>query len=123
MDTSIREQITNLRHTLHACPEIFGQEKQTKETLQNFLTAHTSLELHDCGKGFYAAHREGTGNGIAFRADYDALALPEGGAAHLCGHDGHASALCGLALMLEGKTAGRDVFLLFQPAEETGAGA
>lgn len=123
MDTYIREQITNLRHTLHACPEISGQEKQTKETLQNFLTAHTSLELHDCGKGFYAAHREDTGNGIAFRADYDALALPEGGAAHLCGHDGHASALCGLALMLEGKTAGRDVFLLFQPAEETGAGA
>ena len=71
MDTYIREQITNLRHTLHACPEISGQEKQTKETLQNFLTAHTSLELHDCGKGFYAAHREGTGNGIAFRADYD----------------------------------------------------
>lgn len=59
MDTSIREQITNLRHTLHACPEISGQEKQTKETLQNFLTAHTSLELNDCGGGFYAAHREG----------------------------------------------------------------
>lgn len=117
------KQITNLRHTLHACPEISGQEKQTKETLQEFLKAHTSLELNDCGKGFYAAHREGTGNGIAFRADYDALALPEGGAAHLCGHDGHASALCGLALMLEGKTAGRDVFLLFQPAEEIGAGA
>ena len=123
MDTYIREQITNLRHTLHACPEISGQEKQTKETLQEFLKAHTSLELNDCGEGFYAAHREGAGNGIAFRADYDALALPEGGAAHLCGHDGHASALCGLALMLEGKTAGRDVFLLFQPAEETGAGA
>lgn len=71
MDISIREQITNLRHTLHACPEISGQEKQTKETLQNFLTAHTSLELHDCGKGFYAAHREGTGNGIAFRAEHE----------------------------------------------------
>ena len=99
MDTYIREQITNLRHTLHACPEISGQEKQTKETLQEFLKAHTSLELNDCGEGFYAAHREGAGNGIAFRADYDALALPEGGAAHLRGHDGHASALCGLALM------------------------
>lgn len=76
MDTYIREQITNLRHTLHACPEISGQEKQTKETLQEFLKAHTSLELNDCGEGFYAAHREGAGNGIAFRADYDALALP-----------------------------------------------
>lgn len=27
MDISIREQITNLRHTLHACPEISGQEE------------------------------------------------------------------------------------------------
>ena len=61
MDTYIREQITNLRHTLHACPEISGQEKQTKETLQEFLKAHISLELNDCGEGFYAAHREGTG--------------------------------------------------------------
>ena len=67
MDTYIKEQITNLRLTLHACPEISGQEKQTKETLQEFLKAHTSLELNDCGGGFYAAHREGAGNGIAFR--------------------------------------------------------
>ena len=71
MDTYIREQITNLRHTLHACPEISGQEKQTKETLQEFLKAHTSLELNDCGGGFYAAHREGAGNGIAFRAEHE----------------------------------------------------
>ena len=71
MDTYIREQITNLRHTLHACPEISGQEKQTKETLQEFVKAHTSLELNDCGEGFYAAHREGAGNGIAFRAEHE----------------------------------------------------
>ncbi len=123
MNTYIIEQITSLRHVLHACGEISGQEKQTKEVLQRFLQEYTSLEILDCGEGFYAAHREGTGNGIAFRADYDALALPGGGAAHLCGHDGHAAVLCGLALMIEGKAVGRDVFLLFQPAEETGAGA
>ncbi|MFQ9142800.1 MAG: M20/M25/M40 family metallo-hydrolase [Oscillospiraceae bacterium] len=57
------------------------------------------------------------------RADYDALATPEGGAAHLCGHDGHAAALCGVALMLEGQSIGHSVFLLFQGTEETGAGA
>lgn len=60
---------------------------------------------------------------IALRADYDALATPDGGAAHLCGHDGHAASLCAVALALEGRTLHRNVFLLFQPAEETGAGA
>ena len=36
---------------------------------------------------------------------------------------GLGSALCGVALMLEGQSIGRSVFLLFQGAEETGAGA
>lgn len=123
-DTTLRA-VTALRGQLYACPEISGQEVQTKAMLQDFLRRHTTLELRPCGDGFYAAHREpaGTKPAIALRADYDALALPEGGAAHLCGHDGHAAALCGAALELEGRTVGRDVFLLFQPAEETGAGA
>lgn len=51
------------------------------------------------------------------------LPRPTGGAAHLCGHDGHAASLCAVALALEGRTLHRNVFLLFQPAEETGAGA
>lgn len=125
MKESTLPLITALRAQLHACPEISGQEVRTKAVLKEFLRCHTTLEVVDCGGGFYAAHREpGSAKpAIALRADYDALALPEGGAAHLCGHDGHAAALCGVALELEGQTVGRTVFLLFQPAEETGAGA
>lgn len=117
--------IESLRHALHQCPEISGQEVRTKALLQQFLRAHTTLELQPCGEGFYAAHREEapTKPAIALRADYDALATLDGGAAHLCGHDGHAASLCAVGLMLEGKSVGRNVFLLFQPAEETGAGA
>lgn len=117
--------IRALRQALHHCPEPSGQEDRTRAMLMDFLAGHTTLELHPCGAGFYAAHREtgGTKPSIALRADYDALALPGGGAAHLCGHDGHAAALCGAALSIEGETLGRDVFFLFQPAEETGAGA
>ena len=123
-DTQLKA-VTDLRHALHACPEVSCRETRTKALLQAFLRDHTSMMLHECGAGFYAAHREedASAPGLALRADYDALALPDGGAAHLCGHDGHAAALCGVALMLEGQTVGRDVFLLFQPAEETGAGA
>lgn len=114
-----------LRQALHNCPERSGEEKQTRAVLMDFLTRHTTLELHPCGGGFYAAHREPKGRkpSIALRADYDAVAQPGGGAAHLCGHDGHAAALCGAALQAEGETLDRDVFFLFQPAEETGAGA
>lgn len=140
MEQWILDRTKELRAMLHNCPEISGQEKRTKELLMEFLQKYTSLELYPCGGGFYAAHRETVRQkdrnrqdahgmeikkepSIAIRADYDALSIPGGGAAHLCGHDGHAAALCGLALFLEGKQTGRDVFLLFQPAEETGAGA
>jgi len=119
------DSIIALRNSLHACPEISGKEKKTKALLWDFLKTHTTLELIPCGKGFYAAHRETSPAkpAIALRADYDALAMPDGSAAHLCGHDGHAAALCGAALMTEGKHFGRNIFFLFQPAEETGEGA
>ena len=125
MEQVLLDQIIALRAQLHACAEVSGREAVTKHTLLTFLREHTSLELHELAGGFYAAHREpeGTKPAVALRADYDALATPEGGAAHLCGHDGHAAALCGVALMLEGQSIGRSVFLLFQGAEETGAGA
>lgn len=118
-------EIRSLRRALHNCPECSGQEEQTRTALMNFLAKHTTLELHSCGAGFYAAHREAEGRkpSVALRADYDALALPGGGAAHLCGHDGHAAALCGAALSVQGETLERNAYFLFQPAEETGAGA
>lgn len=117
--------ITKLRHRLFTCAEISGQEVKTRHLLTTFLQEHTSLEICPCGDGFYAAHRETapTKPAIALRADYDALAMPDGGAKHLCGHDGHAAALCGAALLAEGKTFDRNIFFLFQPAEETGNGA
>lgn len=43
---------------------------------------------------------------------------------HRCGHDGHATILCGLAMRYgKRRPAKGDVILLFQPAEETGEGA
>lgn len=118
-------EVRALRLALHNCPERSGEERKTRAMLMDFLAGHTGLELHPCGAGFYAAHREPGGRKppVALRADYDALAAPAGGAAHLCGHDGHAAALCGAALSVQGEVLGRDAFFLFQPAEETGAGA
>ncbi len=120
-----QDLVVALRSALHNNAEISGQERKTKALLMAFLREHCSLEVLDCGRWFYCAHREENSDrpAIALRADYDGVAAPEGGARHLCGHDGHSAVLCAVALAIEGKQLGRNVFLLFQPAEETGEGA
>ena len=124
MDSKL-QTIKVLRQQLHACPEVSCQEFQTKKILMDFIQENTSLEMQACGDGFCAIHREEnpTQPAIAIRADYDAVATADGVARHLCGHDGHAAALCGAALEIDGQNFGRNIILLFQPAEEIGEGA
>ena len=73
------------------------------------------------GAWLYAKHDEGAGETIVFRADFDAVRSGEC-VRHVCGHDGHTASLLGLALLLENRTLGRNIILLFQHAEETGVG-
>ena len=128
--------VTDLRHELHTHPELSYEEVWTRQRLIDFLKEHTSnLEIIDEGKKyFYAAYRAGEGKkNIAFRADFDALPIPEtidlpwastiSGVAHKCGHDGHSSALAGFALEVDQKGADHNIFFLFQHAEETAQGA
>ena len=129
------QDIAELRHTLHQYPELSCREKRTVETLIQFLTAHTKLEIVPRDGWFYAVYRAGTAAKrppIAFRADFDALPMEEGislpyasknpGVAHKCGHDGHAAALAGFGCLLEELSPPRDVYLIFQHGEEIGAG-
>lgn len=112
-----------LRGSLHAVPELSGQEARTRARLMAFLAAYTSLECFPLAGGLAAAHREAAdAPAIAVRADMDAIPGTDG-PFHGCGHDGHSAILALLALLLEGQTLGRNVLLLFQDAEETGAGA
>lgn len=129
--------IETLRHELHQHPELSYQETWTKQHLIDFLREYTSVEIHDCQRYFYAVCRANTKKhlrgSIAFRADFDALPIEDEidtpyksvipGVGHKCGHDGHAATLCGLALELEDMELDRDVYLIFQHAEETGQGA
>jgi len=127
MDKQIFDTATSFRRYLHTIAELSGKETRTKAALQTFFREHTDFPVCDLGEdsGFYAVYRP-TVNAhsvIALRADYDALALPDGGAAHLCGHDGHAASLCAVALTVMKERPDRTVLFLFQPAEEIGTGA
>ena len=74
MKREILSTATELRHQLHAHPELSMHETWTKAHLMEFLKEHTKLELVDRGRWFYAAYRAGDDKpGVAFRADFDAL--------------------------------------------------
>ena len=118
--------VKEIRQQLHRVPEPSGSEEKTKALIRAFITAHTGLSCFDYGGGtcgLYTPPEEALEEAICLRADFDAVSLPEGDAAHLCGHDGHTAALLGVALFLERTRPGRRVLLMFQPSEETGEGA
>lgn len=120
----MNELIYDLRARLHATPELSGHEANTLATIERFLRAHTTLEVRPMDGWLLATHWEGDGLPVyGFRADVDAIPTGDGGARHGCGHDGHSAILCALALAVEGRTLGKNLRLIFQPAEETGVGA
>lgn len=130
------QKAIELRHTLHMCPELSMCETETKRTLIEFLRENTELEIIDKGRWFYAIYKAGDDcRNIAFRADMDAIPVEEAsdfvayasknpGVSHKCGHDGHCAAMASFALELnERQDIDKNIFLLFQHAEETGQGA
>jgi amidohydrolase len=131
------QHLVHLRQLLHANPEVSGKEINTAAYIAGYIRklnpdvlitgigGNGILVLFDSGK---------PGLTLLFRADIDALPIQEvndfphksivAGVSHKCGHDGHTTMLCGLAEKLaEEKPASGKVYLLFQPAEETGEGA
>lgn len=130
-------KVIELRHALHRHPELSGQESETKKRLMAFLQENTNLTITDCGQWFYAEyHPEKPADELApmaFRADFDAIKVLEEtplpycsvnpGVAHKCGHDGHSASLCAFAVEVSEKGADRDIYFIFQHAEEIGAGA
>lgn len=123
-----------LRHNLHKHPELSNEEQWTKSTLIKFLKENSNLEIVDKGKWFYAVyHAKSPIGNIGFRADFDAIKVLEKnnleycsvneGVAHKCGHDGHAATLATFAVEISRVGADKDVYFIFQHAEETGDGA
>ena len=132
------KRLTAFRHDLHSNPELSGQEFRTTEKIREFLTLLPGCDIINVPvETGVVARIPGTDDEIMLRADIDALPQTETmdiswksstpGVMHACGHDLHTTALCGAALLLsrmkgEGKTL-PTIDLVFQPAEEKGAGA
>ncbi len=129
-----------LRHDLHAHPELAYQEKRTSQVVSAQLTALGVAHVGGMAGGTgIVAFIPATGTGgagkpaVAFRADMDALPIEENtgkayastrpGVMHACGHDGHTANLVGLArVLMQMPERPNPVTLVFQPAEEGGAG-
>ena len=122
------------RRALHAIPELVRDLPETMAYLQKALSG-LSCRVFSPMEGALAAWFDfGAGEAIAFRADADALPIPENtgaayasrhpGRMHACGHDGHMAILLEMARRLDKKKDLRhNVLLVFQPAEETLGGA
>ena len=136
MDHDLFEKCTALRHEIHMYPDLSNEERPTFERILAFLKKNTNnIEIHDAGHYVWCAYRSPDPKkpNMGFRGDCDALPMEDlidqpwrsriPGKAHTCGHDGHTAALAGLILSLDRYGADRDVFCVFQPAEENGTGA
>ena len=127
-----------LRHRFHQIPELGYQEFQTAAAIRAELDAlgiaHTD-GVPDAPTATIALIGDVSKPCVALRADIDALPILEAtglpyasmhkGLMHACGHDGHITTLLGTAAAtkaIEHELA-VCVKLLFQPAEEGGAGA
>ncbi len=134
---AIREGVIATRRDFHRHPEVSWQEHRTQQVIIERLTELGLAEVRPIAKTGATALIEGRakGPGVLWRADIDALPVPErselpfasesSGVMHACGHDAHIAIALGLAELLA-KRAGElpgSVRFVFQPAEESSGGA
>ncbi|WP_298437671.1 amidohydrolase [uncultured Jannaschia sp.] len=135
-------ELTAFRHDLHMHPELQYDVERTAGRVVEGLRAAGVDAIHEgIGRTGVVALIHGRGRSaedpgrvIGLRADMDALPIAEAtgaahastipGKMHACGHDGHTTMLLGAAKHLaETRAFDGTVALIFQPAEEGGAGA
>lgn len=131
-------EATAWRRHLHQIPElqydVFETAKFIAEKLKSWGCDEVVTGIGRTGVVAVIHGKNGAGATIGLRADMDALPIVEetglpyasktSGKMHACGHDGHSAMLLGAAKHLaETRNFSGSVALIFQPAEEGGAGA
>jgi amidohydrolase len=131
-------EVAEWRRYLHQYPELLYEVQETAKTVAGKLTAFGCDEVvTGIGRTGVVGVIKGNKPGdkvVGMRADMDALPLDEitgltyaskiPGKMHACGHDGHTAMLLGAARHLcETRNFAGTAIVIFQPAEEGGAGA
>jgi amidohydrolase len=138
----LRPEIQAWRRDIHEHPELLYEVHRTAafvaDRLREFGCDEVATGLGRTGVvGVIKGRKPATNGGIkviGLRADMDALPIEENtnlpyasktkGLMHACGHDGHTAMLLGAARYLaETRNFAGDAVVIFQPAEEGGAGA
>ena len=133
---AFQAELQTIRRDLHAHPELSYEEQRTSDVVAARLT-EWGIPIHRGlgGTGVVGIIRNGdSARAIGLRADMDALPVQElnqfahasrhAGKMHACGHDGHTAMLLGAAHHLsQHRNFDGTVYVIFQPAEEGGAGA
>ncbi|MFS4582686.1 M20 aminoacylase family protein [Phaeobacter sp. C3_T13_0] len=136
--SEMHAEITGWRRHLHQIPELLYEVHKTaafvEEKLRSFGITDITTGIGQTGVvAVIEGNTNRSGRVIGLRADMDALPITEAtgvdyasqtpGLMHACGHDGHTSILLGTAKYLaETRNFDGRVVLIFQPAEEGGAG-
>lgn len=131
--------LTEFRRDLHRNPELlYDVERTAKNVAEALRAAGVDEVIEGIGRtgvvGVIRGQTNVSGRTIGLRADMDALPIEEAtgkpwasvvpGKMHACGHDGHTTMLLGAARHLAASRAfDGTVIVIFQPAEEGGAGA
>jgi len=134
----LHDEITEWRRDLHAHPELQYDVHRTagsvSERLKSFGCDDVVAGIGRTGVVGVIRGRKPGAKVIGMRADMDALPIEEAttvaykstvpGKMHACGHDGHTAMLLGAAKYLaETRNFAGTAVVIFQPAEEGGAGA
>ena len=135
----LHKEITQWRREIHSNPELAYDVHETAASVAGKLEQFGCDEvISGIGRtgvvGVIHGKAKSSGTVIGLRADMDALPIEEktgkpyaskiNGKMHACGHDGHTAMLLGAAKYLcETRNFDGTVVVIFQPAEEGGAGA
>src|ERR1700694_4619290 len=134
----LHDEITAWRRDMHQYPELQYDVHRTAaavvEKLKSFGCDDVVAGIGRTGVVGVIRGRKTGSKVVALRADMDALPLEEEtglpykstvpGKMHACGHDGHTAMLLGAAKYLaETRNFAGTAVVIFQPAEEGGAGA
>lgn len=122
------------RRALHRIPELMYDLPLTQQYVRQALEGLSCEISTVAGSGVLAYFDAGKPETVLFRSDMDALPIQENtqndypsnhpGRMHACGHDGHMAILLTFAQWVNENVASlpRNVLLVFQPSEESGAG-